>query len=152
MRKFLTALLTLLTVLCISFGVSACKEVQDVRIYAPNVPPTKIEITQVTYLDKVVDYKIREEENGKTYKYVPQILCQEDELTIQVRYEITPTDATNKSVSYSFDPSGYVIEENGYIVFTRPTSGVKQVGVWITLSPVDNKTISDTIYVSVKFV
>ena len=29
MRKFLTALLTLLTVLCISFGVSACKEVQD---------------------------------------------------------------------------------------------------------------------------
>ena len=124
----------------------------NVRIYAPNVPPTKIEITQVTYLDKVEDCMILEEENGKTYKYVPQILCQEDELTIQVRYEITPTDATNKSVSYSFDPSGYVIEENGYIVFTRPTSGVKQVGVWITLSPVDNKTISDTIYVSVKFV
>ena len=160
MRKFLTALLTLLTVLCISFGVSACKEVQDSSSVDSATVQTveyvsglsEIEITQVTYLDKVVNYKIREEENGKTYKYVPQILCQEDELTIQVRYEITPTDATNKSVSYSFDPSGYVIEENGYIVFTRPTSGVKQVGVWITLSPVDNKTISDTIYVSVKFV
>ncbi len=141
-----SVILILIAVYVISIGVVGYFGL-NVRIYAPNIPPSSIEITHVTYLDQVEECKI----NKDNQKYI-RIRCDGEQLNINLRITVKPDDATNKSVTYSFDPGDYVTEKDGNIVIKKPTDeNTSSVGVWITVRPVENLTISDEIYVSVVF-
>ena len=113
---------------------------------------TSIEITQLAYLDTVVDYKIGTREDGSQYKYFSQITTKEEVLAFDLRYIIGPDDATDKTIMYSFDPENPNIKvENGRLVFSKPKSGRPIVAATITLTPKENNSISDSVYISVRF-
>ena len=146
-----SVILILIAVYAISIGIVGTIGL-NVRVYAPNVKPTSIEITQLAYLDKVEDFTIGTRDDGSQYKYFNQITTKEDVLVFELRYVIGPDDATDKTVIYSFDPENPNIKvEEGKLIFTRPQEGRPIVGVTITISPKQNASISDSVYISVKF-
>ena len=146
-----SVILILIAVYVLSIGIVGTIGL-NVRVFAPNVKPTSITITQIAYLDKVEDFKMGTKEDGSQYKYFTQITTNESVLVFDLRYVIGPDDATDKTVIYSFDPENPNIKvENGKLVFTKPQSGRPIVAATVTLSPKENATISDSVYISVKF-
>lgn len=119
----------------------------NVRIYAPNVPPTSIEITHVTYLDQVKEPGI----NSEGQKHIVIEGFSGDQVSAQLRISVLPDNATDKSVIFSFDPGENVSEKDGLIVFTRPTDGSNVIFITIKATLKENKTIYDDIIVAVFF-
>lgn len=147
-----SVILILIAVYVLSIGIVGTIGL-NVRVYAPNIKPTSLEITQLAYLDKVEDYQVGEKEGGAQYKYFSQIKTGEDVLVFDLRYNIGPDDATDKSVVYSFDPSNpnITVNEAGQLVFTRPTSGRPIVAATVTVTAKANASLSDSVYISVRF-
>ena len=146
-----SVILILIAVYVISIGIVGTIGL-NVRVYAPNVKPTSIEITKLTYKDTTLECK----PNDKGLKFFKQIKTTDDSLTFELRYIIGPDDATDKTVIYSFDPENINVKvENGMITITRPTNvpdGVPaDVTALIILTPKENASISDTVQVSVLF-
>ena len=146
-----SVILILIAVYVISIGIVGTIGL-NVRVYAPNIKPTSIEITQLAYFDKinkVLDYSI----NEKGIKHFSQIRCKDDVLVLDLIYIIGPSDATDKTVIYSFDQNPNIKEDNGRLIFSRPESEDDDVvAATITISPKSNATISDSVYISVRFI
>ena len=117
----------------------------NVKFYQPNIPPEKIEINQVTYLGTTLDCTT----NSKGEKNVV-IDCYEDQLSVALRYTVTPDNATDKSVRYSFDPGNYVTEKDGLIVFTRPEDNMP-IFIKVKVYLAENNTIYDEVIVAIFF-
>ncbi len=147
-----SVILILIAVYVISIGVVGTIGL-NVRVFAPNVKPTSIEITQLAYLDKVEEFKTGTKEDGSQYKYFSQISTKEDVLVFDLRYIIGPDNVIDKTVFYSFNPENpnISINENGQLVFSKPKSGRPIVAATIILTPKENNSISDSVYISVKF-
>ena len=146
-----SVILILIAVYVISIGIVGTIGL-NVRVYAPNVKPTSIEITKLTYKDTTLEYKT----NDKGLKYFKQIRTTEDFLTFELRYVIGPDDATDKTVIYSFDPENVNIKvDAGMVIISRPADVIEGVPTEVTaliiLTPKENASISDTVQVSVLF-
>ena len=104
------------------------------------LPFEKINVTSVSFVDE----NIKINSNGE--KYIRLSPDENGERKYQIQYVVTPDNATDKKVLFSYNSKNGLasIDENGLVTFTRKGS------IIVTITPNDKSNCSDTLTIDFK--
>lgn len=97
-------------------------------------------VTQVSIIEPDAKY------NNSGLKYIMLVPDEDGKREYQIRWEVTPDNATNKSVSFDYDTtkSFVSVDQNGLVTFTEPGF------ITVTVHATDGTSYSDEIRIYFK--